>query len=625
MAGFLFHCYSRAEYCEGGTLKKRLAGFPMGMDGKEAAELLLKVAKGVTAVHDKGVIHRDLKPGNILLTCDDEPRVSDFGIAIRTEQGARLKGVEGRVGTPGYMPPEQVNGGVVTTAADVHALGATLYACLTGGPPYTEATRDVVPVRDAVIAKGGELDRDLDAICMKCLEPDPSRRYKDAGQLAKELDRYLKNETVRARGSNLELWRKRWRALMDLDPLPRRFLGLATFTLGWGDGFCFAILYAIELVWLMLNPVAIHTPDRSIYAIYDTIVTSKDWWDAAAFGFSAWIMDYNKLIGYSVACFWFGMFSRATADSRPLWLGNKTQLARFAEVVWAHPAWFYLVATSMAIAAAMVLAPGSLGVPGKFSGEFSLLKHSSWSLALRHPFFLTERAYYAVLMVVWCLHFTIGVPDLVAHLHKNPGLRLRYVDQAVSYLIAMVGIVLAINYYVADDEWLGRRLVQILIVLMIAVIWFLVSWVILPESRTGDASAGRGRGFDHFFPRHSVFALLLLCMPLVFAKFVASPHEQRCFEQVRGQTYALAGREGVDERHLGKNRDYYLKWLVEYVRHSGGNLQDAMIRRDHEFPEARRPDHARPEGDDRGDRPHVRGSHQQMVRHADPRQATIRG
>jgi hypothetical protein len=363
------------------------------------------------------------------------------------------------------------------------------------------------------------------------------------------------------------------------DRLPRRFLGLGTFTLGWGDGFWFAILYAVELVLLVLNPVAIHTPDRPIYAIYEAMGTSEGWSSAAAFGFSAWIMDYNKLIGYSIACFWFGMFSRATAGSRPQWLGNKPQLAQFEKVVQTHPPWFYAVATSVALIAAVALAPGSLGV----SGEFSLLKPSSWGLALRHPLFLAERAYYAVLMVVWCLHFAIGVPDLVAHLHKNPGLRSRYLDQAVSYLIAMVGIVLAINYYVADDEWLGRRLVQILVVLMIAVIWFLVSWAILPESRTGNASAGRGRGFGHFFPRHSVFALLLLCMPLVFAKFVASPYEHRRFEQVRGQTHALAGRQGVDERLLGKNLDHYLKWLGEYVRHSGENFQDAMIRRDHEF------------------------------------------
>src|SRR5262249_51443048 len=132
--------YLVMEYYEGGTLRDRIK--KSIMNGAEAADMLRKVALGVAAAHQKSVIHRDIKPSNILMTRDGEdgePRVGDFGIAIRSDREAQEAGDRCVNGTPGFMSPEQADGRALTTAADVHALGATLYYCLTGDTPYPGA------------------------------------------------------------------------------------------------------------------------------------------------------------------------------------------------------------------------------------------------------------------------------------------------------------------------------------------------------------------------------------------------------------------------------------------------------------------------------------------------------
>ena len=218
--------YFSMGYVDGQSLATRLAEGPL--PPKEAAELVATVAEAVEYAHRHGVIHRDIKPSNILIDCHGRPRVTDFGLAKRVGapggnplvgagRGSDLTATGQILGTPSYMPPEQAAGQLraVGPAADVYALGALLYATLTGRPPFQAATpletlrqvieREPVPLRklNAAVA------RDLETICLKCLEKEPGRRYAAAQELADELQRYLAGKPVFARpvGAAGRIWR----------------------------------------------------------------------------------------------------------------------------------------------------------------------------------------------------------------------------------------------------------------------------------------------------------------------------------------------------------------------------------------------------------------------------------
>jgi serine/threonine protein kinase len=189
--------YFTMEYVGGGTLAKRLeTGGPFAP--AEAARLIATVARAVHAAHAAGVVHRDLKPSNILLTEAGAPKVADFGLAKRTDRDDRLTTGSGPLGTPGYMAPEQVRGapGSIGPAADVYGLGATLYHLLTGRPPFSGSQPDVFndilcdpPARPRALRRA--VPRALEAVCLKCLEKDPDRRYPTAEALAIDLDQVL--------------------------------------------------------------------------------------------------------------------------------------------------------------------------------------------------------------------------------------------------------------------------------------------------------------------------------------------------------------------------------------------------------------------------------------------------
>jgi WD40 repeat protein len=173
----------------------------------EAAEICRDIADALEYAHQQGVIHRDIKPQNILIGTDGKPRITDFGLAKLANQDAELTGSGQIMGTAAYMPPEQATGKTNEAGprADVYALGATLYRCVTGRPPFQAASqmeilRQVVddePISPRRLNR--EVDADIETLCLKCLEKDPARRFASAGELAAELARYLNHEPILSR------------------------------------------------------------------------------------------------------------------------------------------------------------------------------------------------------------------------------------------------------------------------------------------------------------------------------------------------------------------------------------------------------------------------------------------
>ena len=193
------------EFCGGGTLAKKLSGNPMLP--QSAALIVEKLARAVAAAHAEQIIHRDLKPANILLSSEGEPKIGDFGLAKRLDAEDLHTRTGAVMGTPSYMPPEQAVGGRVPIgpAADIYALGAILYECLTGRPPFKSATavdtleqvRRQEPVAPRLL--NATVPAELDAICLKCLRKSPTKRYASAAEVADELRRYLSGEAIHTR------------------------------------------------------------------------------------------------------------------------------------------------------------------------------------------------------------------------------------------------------------------------------------------------------------------------------------------------------------------------------------------------------------------------------------------
>src|SRR3989454_5127805 len=235
-------CYFSMKFVEGGQLDEAVRRTPMPM--RQAAELMAKVARTVHYAHEHGILHRDIKPGNILLDANGEPHLTDFGLARLLESESTVTRTLEVLGTPSYMAPEQAAGNNpaaagLTSATDVYGLGAVLYHLLTAHPLFAGGTTyetiklllesEPRPPR----LWNPKLDRDLSTICLKCLERNPQRRYASALALAEDLERWLKHEPIRARRTGILSRSKKWLRRNPTSALAAASLTVLAAVVGW--------------------------------------------------------------------------------------------------------------------------------------------------------------------------------------------------------------------------------------------------------------------------------------------------------------------------------------------------------------------------------------------------------
>jgi TolB-like protein/Tfp pilus assembly protein PilF len=209
-------CYFSMKFVEGGQLDEVVRQTPISI--QHAAELIAKMARTVHYAHEHGILHRDIKPGNILLDANGEPHLTDFGLARLVESESTVTRTVEVLGTPSYMAPEQATGdnATLTRATDVYGLGAVLYQLLAGHPPFAGGTTfetiklllETEPRQPRLW--NPKVDRDLSTICMKCLEKDPQHRYSSAVALAEDLERWLKHEPIHARRTGVVARGRKW-------------------------------------------------------------------------------------------------------------------------------------------------------------------------------------------------------------------------------------------------------------------------------------------------------------------------------------------------------------------------------------------------------------------------------
>jgi WD40 repeat protein len=297
--------YLCLEFCAGGSLARKLNGTPL--PAAEAAQLVEVLARATQAAHDRNVIHRDLKPANVLLTEAGTPKITDFGLARQLDdQGQTATGAV--LGTPSYMAPEQAGGKTreVGPLIDVYALGAILYECLTGRPPFKSATpldtllqvADNDPVPPTRLQP--KTPKDLETICLKCLQKEPAKRYGSARELAEELRRFQAGEPIRARPvtgwERARKWARRQPATATLIAVS---LVAAVTLLGGGTWFTLR-LHRANKEAEAARQTALETAEESRTRLVrlcgstgNNYAEAGDWWTALLWYNRAWEADHG--------------------------------------------------------------------------------------------------------------------------------------------------------------------------------------------------------------------------------------------------------------------------------------------------------------------------------------------
>ena len=240
-------CYFSMKLVEGAPLDQLLKSELLPI--RRTAELIARLSRAVHYAHQRGILHRDIKPGNILVDAKGEPHLTDFGLARLTETESTVTRTIETLGTPSYMAPEQAlgNNNQLSSATDVYGLGAVLYHLLTGHPPFAGGTTyDTIRLLLETEPRqprlwNAKIDRDLTTICLKCLEKDPLRRYPSALALAEDLDRWLKHEPIRARHAGIFSRGSKW---VRRNPLPTGLMASLA-----------ALAVAVIVIFLKVGPV----------------------------------------------------------------------------------------------------------------------------------------------------------------------------------------------------------------------------------------------------------------------------------------------------------------------------------------------------------------------------------
>jgi hypothetical protein len=272
------------EYCGGGSLESRLKN---PWPSRQAAELVKTLARAVQAAHQAGIIHRDLKPANILFLADGTAKITDFGLAKKIEGGDGLTQTGAVLGTPSYMAPEQASGDNrrVTTLVDIYALGAILYECLTGQPPFRAATAiDTIlqvlerePEPPTALQPG--IDRGLELICLKCLAKEPAQRYASADHLAADLENWLAGVPISVQPPTVTEVLRLW--------LRQSFAAAGwTMPVGLLSGFLMS-----AVVWLlMINPTI-----SKLAASHHTVTGHSSWLAIPGRAIPSWLANIAGL------------------------------------------------------------------------------------------------------------------------------------------------------------------------------------------------------------------------------------------------------------------------------------------------------------------------------------------
>jgi serine/threonine protein kinase/Tfp pilus assembly protein PilF len=274
-------CYFNMKFIEGGKLDEVVERQPMPI--RRAVELIAKLARTVHYTHEHGILHRDIKPGNILLDAQGEPMLTDFGLAGLMEAESTITRTLDVMGTPSYMSPEQAAGEhtKISKATDIYGLGAVLYQLLTGHPPFAGGTSyqtirlllDTEPRHPRLWNR--KIDRELSTICLKCLEKDPKRRYSSALALAEDLEHWLRHEPIQARRTG---WFTRGRKWVRRNPSTAGLIALLVALAAGSGGVIWNRMFAVP----MPKSIAVlpfenlsRDPDNAYFAdgIQDEILT----------------------------------------------------------------------------------------------------------------------------------------------------------------------------------------------------------------------------------------------------------------------------------------------------------------------------------------------------------------